>query len=280
MRRIPLSPLALVLALVAFTPAIAGSQIVYSVAGANGAAIAPVVDAFRLALGPLNPNVASSFLLGRREINWDGVPDSFSTNNLPGNFFNVNSPRGIVLSTPGTGFDVSANAASGFAIDFGDINPTYASMFESFSPQRLFTAVGSNITDVTFFLPGTTTPAFTTAFGVVFSDVDLANTTSLQFFDLSNNSLGTFYAPAAIGDATLSFLGLQFALGTQIGRVRIISGNGILSAGGTTADLVVMDDFIYAEPMSAQQVVPEPTTLLLLAGGLAALGYVKRRRTA
>src|SRR5437868_8958461 len=44
--------------------------------------------------------------LFRSEINWDGVPDALAApNNLPANFFNVNSPRGVVLATPGTGLD-------------------------------------------------------------------------------------------------------------------------------------------------------------------------------
>ena len=36
---------------------------------------------------------------GRREINWDGVADGFAApNNLPANFFNKNSPRGVVFA--------------------------------------------------------------------------------------------------------------------------------------------------------------------------------------
>ena len=94
------------------TQEVAADPITFSAAGVNVAAVTPTVDAFRTALGTLNPNVAGSFGSGRREINWDGVPDSFAApNSLPANFFNVNSPRGVVLSTPGTGFQVSAKAA-------------------------------------------------------------------------------------------------------------------------------------------------------------------------
>jgi hypothetical protein len=95
------------------------------------------VDNFRTALGALNPNVVGSLGTGRREINWDGVPDALSApNNLPANFFNVNSPRGVVFSTPGTGFQVSANAATATPVEFGNINASYPGLFKTFSPQR------------------------------------------------------------------------------------------------------------------------------------------------
>jgi hypothetical protein len=168
----------------------------FSATGANVAAIQPAVDSFRSALGTLNPNSAGSFGTGRREINWDGVPDNFSAPNLlPANFFNVNSPRGVVFSTPGTGFQVSASASSGTPVEFGNINPGYSNIFAAFSPQRLFTALGSNVVDVNFFVPGASTPAFTTGFGAVFTDVDFANTTSIQFFNLANALIGTVFAP-------------------------------------------------------------------------------------
>jgi hypothetical protein len=48
----------------------------FDASGANPAAIQSTVDAYRVALGTLNPNVAGTQNggLGRREINWDGVP--------------------------------------------------------------------------------------------------------------------------------------------------------------------------------------------------------------
>src|SRR5947209_17937852 len=101
-----------------------GAAVTFSASGANPAGIQTTVDAYRTALGTLNANVAGSFGSGRREINWDGVPDALSAPNLlPANFFNVNSPRGAVFSGPGSGFEVSATAAVG-QIEFDNINPT------------------------------------------------------------------------------------------------------------------------------------------------------------
>ena len=58
----------------------------------------------------------------------------------------------------------------------------------SVQPQRLFTAIGSTIVDVRFFVLGTTTPAFVRGFGAVFSDVDLGDQTRIAFFGPSDVS--------------------------------------------------------------------------------------------
>ena len=88
------------------------SAITFEVAGVNPAAITSTRDAFRTAIGGGTTAGANGSFGGlRREINWDGVPDANAdANPLPANFFNVNSPRGVVFSTPGTGFLVSADA--------------------------------------------------------------------------------------------------------------------------------------------------------------------------
>lgn len=259
----------------AATPA--AGQVVTSASGANSAAIQSSVDSFRTSLGTLNPNVAGSFGSGRREINWDGVPDALAApNSLPANFFNVNSPRGVVMSTPGTGFQVSANAGVG-PIQFDNINPSYSQDFATFSAQRIFTALGSNVVDINFFVPGSSTPAFVTGFGSVFTDVDIANATTLSFFGEGNVPLGTWSVPSLLGDETLSFLGVLFS-DPVISRVRITTGNtplGPAANDGGVIDVAAMDDFIYGEPRAA---VPEPATWAMFLLGFAAIGFRIRRR--
>ena len=256
--------------------AAAQTVVTFEAAGASPAAITATRDAFRAAVGGGTVAGANGSFGGlRREINWDGVPGAQSDPNpLPANFFNVNSPRGAVFNTPGTGFLVSANAGDAVPTMFG-----FANDFQTFSAQKLFTAVNSNTTDVSFFLPGTTTAATTTAFGLVFVDVEVAGSTRLDFFDAANHLIYTRDALVG-GNQGLSFLGGVVSDGS-IARVRITSGSNTIVANGVVGnqidDIVVMDDFLYAEPLHVTA-VPEPSVFALTALGL--VGLVARRRRA
>lgn len=213
------------------------------------------VEAFRTALGTLNPNQPGSFGGGRREINWDAVPALFTNNdNFPADFFNqpvTGRARGAVFTTPGSGFRVSDNNLS-------DLNPTYADQFDFFSPVRTFIAVGDQASGVQFFVPGSATPATTTGFGVVFSDIDHPGSGKLRLFDAEGRSLGTYLAPACPGG--LSFVGVMFPE-PIVARVEIVSGQAALGADsfdvstrthGPARDLVIMDDFLYGEPVARE----------------------------
>src|SRR5215470_4403874 len=80
-----------ILALAAAAPAAFGDAVVFSGTGTD-AEVTEVLNQFRDALGPLNPNVPGSLGSGRREINWDAVPDGFaSPNAFPPDFFNGNA---------------------------------------------------------------------------------------------------------------------------------------------------------------------------------------------
>ena len=254
------------LALLSLINSISAAPIFRSAQGANAAAIQATVDQFRADLGgALNPNTASTFTTGRREINWDGVPDAFSApNTLPANFFNVNSPRGVVFTSIPDGsfgqtgfanFFVSANTASGTPVRFGNINATYLTIFQTFSSERLFTADRTKLTEITFFIPGTNIPATVSGFGAVFCDVDNtggADGTIITVF--KTDGTGTSFAPFAFNNG-LSFAGVSFNAGERISRVIISSGNIQLGAANTDGvggvDVVAMDDFIYGEPRAA-----------------------------
>lgn len=215
--------------------------------------ITAAIGEFRAALGTLNPNQPGSFGSGRREINWDAVPaQNTNTDNFPADFFNqpvVGRARGAVFFTPGSGFRVSDN-------NFVDLNPSYAQEFGFFSPIRTFIAVGDPVSSVRFFVPGTTTPATSNGFGVVFSDVDHPGSARIRLFDAAGRNLGTYLAPASPGG--FSFIGVTFPE-PIVARVEILSGQAALGpesfdvssrTQGPARDLVVMDDFVYGEPIA------------------------------
>ena len=226
------------------------APVVFEAAGAEPADIQAAVDDFRAFLGDLNPNVPGAFPDGRREINWDGVPDAFAApNNLPANFFNFNSPRGVVFFTPGTGFQVSADSENPThtPVRFGNIHPVFPQLFSIFSPERLFTALASNITEILFFEPGSSTGATVDGFGAVFTDVNRDDSTKIDYLDVNGNLLfSRTVLPGSTHRGSLSFLGVGFDAGERVFLVRITSGNRLLKT--PARDVVVMDDFIYGEP--------------------------------
>lgn len=214
--------------------------------------ITNVLEDFRRLLGdPLN--VAPEKSTGRREVNWDAVPATFTNNNnFPFDFFNSTDAaapngrkRGLILANSNNTFRVDST-------DFSEIDPSYATQFDAFSPKRTFISVGTNVTDATFKLPGTNTDAFTKGFGVVFADVDYEDYSYIEYFQ-GTKSLGSFKVPPSTNQSNFSFLGVYFP-NNKVTRVKITSGNGSLAkdikdvSNEGLKDLVVMDDFLYSEP--------------------------------
>jgi hypothetical protein len=214
--------------------------------------IRAVVDEYRNLLGSDNGvEPGSKGPSGYREINWDGVPDELAAPNfMPSDFFNAaEAPRarGAFFSTPGEGIQVSADSdnPTETAPYFTNINPSYT--FKTFSEERLFSPLGSNVVDLTFFVAGTNTPAVVRGFGAVYTDVD-TNHTAFEYFDRDGNSLGTFKTPTS--NAGLSFLGVIFPE-PMVFRVQIRYGTTALGPDDNSdSDVAVMDNFIYGEPQT------------------------------
>jgi hypothetical protein len=242
---------------------ISASPVIRQGSGANAAAIQPAIDLFRADLGGANNGVGNSFTTGRREINWDGVPDNFAApNEMPRDFFNVNSPRGAVFSSPcSSQVQVSATQGSGTAVRFGNIDPSYQTNFTTFSPGRLFSVQSTanvvnqfpcNTIIVEFFVPGTNIPATVSGFGAVATDVDIGGRSLIRCFTTNGGQTDQGFQVASNG---LSFVGISFNAGERISKCFINSGNQRLASGNIDAagiDLVAMDDFIYGEPRAAQ----------------------------
>jgi hypothetical protein len=214
----------------------------------DSVSIADKLTEFRAALGgSLNAPNTPPADSGRREINWDGVPAALTNvDTFPANFFNVNSKRGAVFTTPGTGFRIDST-------NFAAINAGLGAQFKFFSPKKTFMSVGSNQLDVDFKVVGTDTNGLVKGFGAVFSDVDKPGSTTIEFFDANGVRIALLKAPNHNSTQLLSFSGAVFDE-PIIARVRITSGEAALTAtsvdvsAGGTQDLVVMDDFVYGEP--------------------------------
>ncbi len=243
------------------------APLVFQAAGPTAASIQSSVDQYRAALGTLNGNTAGPLTTGRREINWDGAGGADTSTTTPVTPFNVFlNTRGSQFTTPGTGLSQgppTGGAQGGLAGLFG--NPSYGNIFSAFSQHRLFTPVGSNITETLFFIPGTNgaQAATVSGFGAVFTDVDLPDgsgpgkkqgnrkaSTLLEYFGADGNLLFSSFVPSSPGDGSQSFFGILFD-DAVIARVRITTGNAAPGPDdGGKVDIVMLDDFLYGEPQA------------------------------
>ena len=237
------------------------APVVFQAAGATTDSIQSSVDAFRAALGiPNNGNNPGPLKNGRREINWDGGNPNILDTTAPVTPFNVFlNTRGSQFTTPGLGLSQappSGGLQGGLAVLFSNLS--YGKTFRTFSPSRLFTPVGSNVTNASFFIPDTngTVPATVRGFGAVFTDVDQQAdgnpnhkaSTLIEYLDKDSRILFSSSVPASPGGGNLSFFGIVFG-DARIATVRIQAGN--VAPGPTddqNHDIVMMDDFIYGEP--------------------------------
>ena len=244
------------------------TPLVFQAAGPDATSIQGAVDAFRASLGDNNLNNPGPIQKGRREINWDGGNPNLLATTAPVTPFNVFlNTRGSQFKTPGLGLSQappSGGPQGGLAVLFG--NPTYATIFRAFSASRLFTPVGSNITEASFSIPGTNGNARATVrgFGAVFTDVDQPDGTGaltatankgsslIEYFDKNGKLLFRSFVPAAPGDGSLSFFGIKFD-DARIASVRIKTGDVAPGPNDDRQhDIVMMDDFIYGEPQLLQ----------------------------
>jgi hypothetical protein len=245
---------------------------VNTVANPNGAATA--LQAFETAIGGVNngatpPPQATGF----RTINWDGVKLDGTDFGGDTTVINPGNTVGIPINRfqeRGVQFEqVYAVSGDGFT----DVNPNVAGLFPAFSPKNTFAMFNENSIGLSFVLPSlhTTTPvsAGTRGFGAIFLNVTTDNTSSIEFFN-GDTSLGKFFVPkSTTGQA--EFLGELFS-SPIVTRVSLTLGEGALfSFDGTTVrpggadsltnNLVVTDDFVYAEPTQATQLTPISSTL-------------------
>ena len=258
-------------------PVTIGTPVTFSgVGGTNtsGGALT-ALQSFEAAIGGVR-NIASSPQTGGfRAIIWDGV-------NLDGTDFGGNTtvivPNKVVgipinrFETQGAIFEeVYALSGDGFKSVNPNVNAANPALFPAFSPVNTFAMFNDNGIGMNFALASpanlSATPAATRGFGAIFRNVRLANTTSIEYFN-GTLSLGKFFVPVGT-QGQAEFLGVLFS-NPIVTSVQITCGTDVLfsfdgttvTAGGsdnpgTGHNLVVTDDFVYAEPTAATNAQPD-----------------------
>jgi hypothetical protein len=209
------------------------------------------LDEFRQLLGP-TLNTTPGATGGHREINWEIVPDSLLGKILPNDFFNpVGDDPALAVRQKGLVYD----GTSTFMVtnnNFATINTEASTEFSAFSGNRTFANVSNSLWPVDPQVPGKNRAATVKGFGVVFSDVDVANSTFIEFFN-EHKSLGKFFAPVHNSASSFSFVGVYFkkekVTRIQVGHDGFLTQGGKDISDGGSKDFVILDDFLFDEPV-------------------------------
>ncbi|MFB2983206.1 hypothetical protein [Microseira sp. BLCC-F43] len=234
---------------------------------------------------------------GFRTISWDGV-------RLDGTDINPNTK----VIVPGTTVNIPVDRFLGqgalyaeeYTVSgdgFASVNPATAGQFPAFSPKNTFAMFDDEpgefedrFIEQSFTLAGTRTAAGTRGFGAIFVDVELAKSSSIEYFN-GSTSLGKFFVDPAPKSGDPSFLGVLFDAPIVTDVTLTVGDKALFNFDGKTIrsfgaedllkgiDLAVTDDFIYAEPTTIAN-VPEPGTNLglLVLGGMGALALLKSNK--
>ena len=219
--------------------------------------------AFESAIGGVNngagpPEHAGGF----RTITWDGV----QVNGTDPAAVTITLNHTVALTAnhfQGTGVFVPGQVAvsnDGFV----DLNPNVAgpTRFPAFSPANVFAPFNANQTELDFVTPsssaGPAIPQAVRGFGAVFLNNQVADTSSITFYD-GSVQLATEFVPATATPGTAEFLGALFTA-PVVTKVVINTGSGLIFRfDGATAmsggpdnppatNLVAMDDVAFSEP--------------------------------
>jgi len=233
------------------------------------------LNAFKAAIGGADnggaPHPAGA---GFRTITWDGVAVDGTDfggvttvivpNKIVGIPLNRFETRGVMFE------EIYAVSADGFKSANANVNAANPPLFDAFSPTKTFAMFNDNSIGLSFVLASSANlaphPAATRGFGAIFRNVRGDVGTSIEYFN-GARSLGKFTVPAGMrGEA--EFLGELFsaAVVTSVqitcGTEAIFTFDGVTVVGstidniGTLHNLVVTDDFAYAEPTTAVNAQP------------------------
>jgi hypothetical protein len=280
-----------VFAVLSTAPQASAGTLVFKGVGADAST---AFNDFKAAIGGQNNGAQGAQNSGFRTINWDGV-------RLDGTDVNPNTvviDPGKTVAIPENRFRAQgALYAEPYAVSgdgFVSVNPNVAGEFPAFSPKNTFVMFDpesgkfdDRFIEQSFTLPGTDRPAATRGFGAIFKDVEIAKTSSIEYFN-GSQSLGKYYVDPSATSGDTQFLGVLFDESIVTDVTLTVGTNAIFSFDGKSIksfgpenlangiDLAVTDDFAFAEPTA----IPEPSTALptIFIGMVGAVSLLRNQK--